>query len=282
MPFIINKTYYKYNSEKQTVEVAQMETDMEAYKDYEDDIIIKVDFDIDRTISRIPNWTVKATNVSGMSIDLTKYQDHKLVEYYLEFVDDAEKYPTNDTVHLRSEIEINNDLVVSSQKHIDIPKPYISGEDVFVYDGYRKTPNIIWDSRLTLTTPDSVYGTDPGAYTVTFKLPNDDSYMWDDGSEGPFSLQWHITSTAGENPNGIQAYAIYTASDRTLRFYKNADNPRENNQYLGKTVTKKFANVEEISATSPNGVPWRALYYDKIGAVGDMAWLGNLARKTPL
>ena len=262
----LTKTYYKFSSEKGIIETAVLTSDMKDYKEFDNDIIIKIDGDINATLAKIPNWTMKATAVEKFNVDLSQYADHNLVEYSLMFEDDNEEYPTNDAVHLRSAININNDLVVeSSKQHIAIAKPYISGDSIFLYDGYRKRPNVVnVDPRLTILNPENLYGTDPGLYTITFQLPAEEGFMWEDGSEGNFSLQWYITSSAGETTFGEESYAIWTASDKTLRFYKNSDHPTENNEYNGKMVTKKWTNIEEINATRPGGVPWVSMLYTQV------------------
>ena len=41
-------------------------------------------------------------------------------------------------------------------------------------------------------------------------------------------------------------YAIYSDSDKSLRFYKNYDIPKEGDTYNGRVITKIYMDVEEM------------------------------------
>ena len=72
-----------------------------------------------------------------------------------------------------------------------------------------------------------------------------------------------ITANATE----IVSFAIYSATDRSLRFYRSTSVPAQGSTYNSKAVTAIYRRVNELKATSATGVPWYSSYATKIKTV---------------
>ena len=61
-----------------------------------------------------------------------------------------------------------------------------------------------------------------------------------------------ITANATE----IVSFAIYSATDSSLRFYRSTSVPAQGSTYNSRAVTAIYQRVNELNATSSTGVPW--------------------------
>lgn len=52
------------------------------------------------------------------------------------------------------------------------------------------------------------------------------------------------------------AFAVYSADDNSLTFYKRADVPIAGQMFEGKTATEVYEGVEKVSYTAADGAPW--------------------------
>ena len=53
-----------------------------------------------------------------------------------------------------------------------------------------------------------------------------------------------------------KAFAVYSADDNSLNFYKRADVPTSGSVFEGKTATEVYEGVEDASYTAADGAPW--------------------------
>jgi len=65
-----------------------------------------------------------------------------------------------------------------------------------------------------------------------------------------------ITVTSGNCRDSGYAFAVYSADDTSLTFYKNTDTVNVGDDYKGKTVTAKYTGVETTDYGADNPPPW--------------------------
>ena len=65
-----------------------------------------------------------------------------------------------------------------------------------------------------------------------------------------------MTYTAVPPSRPKTAFAVYSADDNSLSFYKRAGVPSAGEQFEGKTATEVYEGVEDASYTAPAGAPW--------------------------
>ena len=76
------------------------------------------------------------------------------------------------------------------------------------------------------------------------------------------------------------AFAVYSADDSSLTFYKNKDNVKAGQQYKGKTVTTIYEDIETRNETGINNSPWANINYllhsivivDEISPINTSYW----------
>ena len=57
-------------------------------------------------------------------------------------------------------------------------------------------------------------------------------------------------------PEFYTSYAIYSNTDKSLRFYRTTETITEGSTYKGRQVTKKYTNFENLNATNPSPFGW--------------------------
>lgn len=105
--------------------------------------------------------------------------------------------------------------------------------------------------------------------TVELPTPKRDGYAfkgWEDGTGKIYTNQFVMPIgdvTLKAMWKETVAYAIYSATDTSLRFVRTADTIRVGDTYNGRVVTGLYTGFEEAVYTSENQVPWYdGNYYD--------------------
>ena len=103
-----------------------------------------------------------------------------------------------------------------------------------------------------------------------FAWVDDDCYPptgdWKQGSTGSDYSESDIpTNKTDKYTRAKTAFAVYSADDQSLTFYKRPVAPAEGAQFLGKTASKVFTGFE-TGTYSPSSVPWAA-YRSNVKAV---------------
>ena len=81
-----------------------------------------------------------------------------------------------------------------------------------------------------------------------------------------FSLQ-ATTGTWAEDPSLLTAFAVYSADDNSLSFYKQRTIPAVDEIYNGKSVTAVYSDIENMDISSEKDVPWYQDYATEIKKV---------------
>ena len=104
-----------------------------------------------------------------------------------------------------------------------------------------------------------------------FAWVGDDCYPpagdWKQGSTGTDYPESDIPANKTDKYTRTKtAFAVYSADDRSLTFYKRFEVPANGAQFLGKTATKVYTGFETKTYASAGRVPWSA-YASSINAV---------------
>ena len=104
-----------------------------------------------------------------------------------------------------------------------------------------------------------------------FAWVGDDCYPptgnWKQGSTGNDYSESDIPANKTDKYTRTKtAFAVYSADDRSLTFYKRFEVPANGAQFLGKTATKVYTGFETKTYASAGRVPWSA-YASSINAV---------------
>ncbi|WP_417058845.1 BspA family leucine-rich repeat surface protein, partial [Ellagibacter isourolithinifaciens] len=104
-----------------------------------------------------------------------------------------------------------------------------------------------------------------------FAWVGDDCYPptgnWKQGSTGTDYSESQIPSNKTDKYNRVKtAFAVYSADDQSLTFYKRFELPANGAQFLGKTATRVYTGFETKTYASAGSVPWSA-YASSINAV---------------
>ena len=104
-----------------------------------------------------------------------------------------------------------------------------------------------------------------------FAWVGDDCYPptgnWKQGSTGNDYSESDIPANKTDKYTRVKtAFAVYSADDRSLTFYKRFEVPANGAQFLGKTATKVYTGFETQTYASAGRVPWSA-YASSINAV---------------
>ncbi len=104
-----------------------------------------------------------------------------------------------------------------------------------------------------------------------FAWVGDDCYPptgnWKQGSTGNDYSESNIPANKTDKYTRTKtAFAVYSADDRSLTFYKRFEVPANGAQFLGKTATKVYTGFETKTYASAGRVPWSA-YASSINAV---------------
>lgn len=75
------------------------------------------------------------------------------------------------------------------------------------------------------------------------------------------------TGKWSEDPSLRTAFAIYSADDTSLSFYKRSTVPSVNETFEGKTVTAVYTGIEELAVSKAEAVPWFNDYAKKITSI---------------
>ena len=94
-----------------------------------------------------------------------------------------------------------------------------------------------------------------------FAWVDDDCYPptgdWKQGSTGTDYSESDIPANKTDKYTRTKtAFAVYSADDNSLTFYKRFEAPAEETQFLGKTATKVFTGFETETYGSGDNVPW--------------------------
>lgn len=73
-----------------------------------------------------------------------------------------------------------------------------------------------------------------------------------------------VTGLWAEDPSLFESFAIYSADDTSLSFYKRSTIPAVNEIYNGKTVTAVYTGIEDMQIESSSNIPWYTDNYSKI------------------
>lgn len=132
-----------------------------------------------------------------------------------------------------------------------------------------------WDNSATTSMKDAFLQMDSLneiSLGSKFKFVGTDGYLptpssaYIAGADG----KWYDTDGNGYAPADIpsnkamtytavapkKAFAVYSADDNSLTFYKRADVPAAGSVFDGKTATEVYEGVEEASYTEADGAPW--------------------------
>ena len=104
-----------------------------------------------------------------------------------------------------------------------------------------------------------------------FAWVGDDCYPptgnWKQGSTGTDYSESQIPSNKTDKYNRVKtAFAVYSADDQSLTFYKRFELPANGAQFLGKTATRVYTGFETKTYASAGSVPW-SVYASSINAV---------------
>lgn len=198
--YIMTGTYYKYDATNKELHKAEVEfDDGTVQKDSTKKNIVTVDQNIGTRIREFETkneWTLIATDLSTFNIDLTKYQDQELVVFSMAVVNEGSKHPKEDTVYIRNDINVNEDLKIDEYHTVKLSKPSLENI-LFTYDGETHGPGEInYDealSRYIIRSAESTLNAkDAGVYYVRYSLKNSVTSTWDDGSTSDIIVQWEI------------------------------------------------------------------------------------------
>ena len=90
---------------------------------------------------------------------------------------------------------------------------------------------------------------------------------WKQGSTGTDYSESQIPANKTDKYTRVKtAFAVYSADDQSLTFYKRFEVPANGAQFLGKTATKVYTGFETKTYASAGRVPWSA-YASSINAV---------------
>ena len=191
--YILNKTYYKWNSEEKTLHTATIT--QEIPRDTINDMTVEVDKNLAPAFSAIgENWSLVASNVETMSVNLSTYGKNRLVSFNMEIKQGDSVYPIDDTIYIRNTIDVNQDMLTIEKYHtIKLPKPTLENT-VFVYDGKSHAPTEIdyLERYLVRTDNSTLVAKDAGTYVVTYQLKDKDGTQWEDGTTADVTLVWVI------------------------------------------------------------------------------------------
>ena len=69
-----------------------------------------------------------------------------------------------------------------------------------------------------------------------------------------------VTGVWEEEPGPLIAFAVYSADDTSLSFYKRSSVPEVNEIYNGKTATAVYPEIENMTISTYRDVPWSSSY----------------------
>jgi len=72
-----------------------------------------------------------------------------------------------------------------------------------------------------------------------------------------------VTGLWAEDPNLFEAFAVYSADDTSLTFYKRSSIPAVNDIFNGKTVTAVYTGIENMQIQTSEDIPWYTDNYSK-------------------
>lgn len=169
-------------------------------------------------------------------LDATGYSDNKLTYILGGTTENGFAYVLNGTGE-NAETETNV-TVTNAIQTIDIGLDKDISADIF--EGASITFNVIVQAMQYRNTGDEVWET---IYSKTFAT---------DGAPESTSPEF----ISNEKLEEMQAFAIYSADDNSLSFYKNFDNPQINDIYNDKTVTKIYYDFENTEFELKEDLPW--------------------------
>lgn len=155
-------------------------------------------------------------------------------------------------------------------------------QDSFVVNSYAPLT-----ARLELIPYQIIYETNGGtlenttdSYNVEnhmpLPIPSKNGFIFDGWYEEEDFSGNCITSTSGgigdkiyyakwiEDPSLLTAFAIYSADDTSLSFYKRSTIPAVNEIYNGKTVTAVYTGIEDMQTERYSDIPWYSDNYSRI------------------
>ena len=110
--------------------------------------------------------------------------------------------------------------------------------------------------------------------TINATLSTDHEYQWNKwtGDKTSTTQKYTFTMPAKNtsitaNATEIVSFAIYSATDSSLRFYRSTSVPAQGSTYNSKAVTAIYKRVNELKATAATGIPWYSSYATKIKTV---------------
>lgn len=195
--YTLTKTYYRYNAKDKTIKVG--ETTEAIAKDRENAQTIKVDENLDEALSKVISWSLVSSNVEEFSVNLSIYKKNRLISYNMLIEHEGSQYPTDDTIYMRNEIGINEDLNIDKYHNVKIAIPYISEDTLAIpYDGREHSPTEVnYLQRFVTRTETSVTtAKEAGVYKITYVLKDKESTTWTDGTTRDIEVQWAITKRA--------------------------------------------------------------------------------------
>jgi type II secretory pathway component PulJ len=194
--YTLAKIYYKYNVENKTLEVAELKQSIE--KDPNQKIVLSVDNDVESTLNEIGDkWTLVSNNMETFSLDLTHYENNRLIAFDMEIKQQNTSYPTNDTVYLRNDISVNKDLIIDKYHTVALEKPTLRNS-FFTYDKTEHSPTEInyFERYMTRTETSVLTAVNAGTYMITYELKDKISTKWADGSTADVTVTWTINKRA--------------------------------------------------------------------------------------
>ena len=198
--YIMTGTYYRYDANEKTLYKAQVEfDDGTVQKDSTKKNTIEVDKNIGTRIRELEaknEWTLIATNLITFNIDLTKYDGQELISFAMATEEEKSNHAKDDTIYLRNDININDNLEIDKYHAIKLAKPTLEGV-LFTYDGEIHGPSEVnYDEQLAryiVRSADSTLNEkNAGVYYVRYSLKNSVTSTWADGSTSDIILQWEI------------------------------------------------------------------------------------------
>ena len=247
--YTLTKTYYRYDAKDKTLKVG--ETTEALAKDRENSQKIKVDEDLEESLSKVISWSLVSSNVEEFSVDLSVYKKNRLISYDMLIVQEGSKYPADDTIYMRNEIGINEDLNIDKYHNVKIAIPYISEDTLsFVYDSREHSPTEVnYLQRFVTRTAESVTSaTETGVYTITYVLKDKESTTWTDGTTRDITVNWAITKREVTITWGETSW-VYDGQPHsttvTLGNIKDGDvvNPVYHNNSVGPNVGEQVVTV---------------------------------------
>lgn len=210
----VTKTYVKYDAGQAKLYKAII-NEPATYSEDGKSIIINETSD---NILAVPQkeWKVYAQEVDKFSMDLSKYDTNKVVNYDVKVANDGAKYNSDNTIKIRNDISVNSLIELDDVSSKTIDKPSL-GKTIFEYSGSEKSPldkESNFDSRYMERTADSVTAAiNVGIYHITYHLKSPTS-TWADGTTDDFTVEWKIIQKP-VTVNWGQLTWVYNGSNET-------------------------------------------------------------------